>query len=264
MGVRLALVVGLVLPFAAAAENPVVTFDTVLGAFDVELCEEFPIPVDSNCLGAAPNTVANFLANMAAGEYDDSVIHDVTLATTQERIIGGFFQAPSTTLSANAALTDSIGNEFNQDNTRGTLAMDKPSGQFVSHATRWFVNLDDNPYFDTALSGYAVFGIVLDMTVVDAIAALQRCDVRTQQGLISPSNLANLWGQMPHVGDLDPCNTPGGAAEQVSDPVEIPEELVMVNSITLAPEPAGAAAAALAVLLVLAARRRSEGARNPD
>jgi cyclophilin family peptidyl-prolyl cis-trans isomerase len=252
MGARLTLAVGLCLPLAAAAENPVVTFDTVVGAFDVELCEE----LSTTCLGAAPNTVANFLANMDAGEYDDSVIHDVTLASTQERIIGGFFQAPSTTLSANAALTDSIGNEFNQNNLRGTLVMDKPAGQFSSHATRWFVNLDDNAYFDTALNGYAVFGVVLDMTVVDAIAALQRCDVRTQQGLISPSNLANLWGQMPHVGTLNPCNAPGGAAEQVTDPVGIPNELVIVNSITLAPEPAGAAAAATAAVLALARLRR--------
>jgi cyclophilin family peptidyl-prolyl cis-trans isomerase len=259
LGARLTLLACLLcLPFAAAAEHPVASFDTVLGAFDVELCQE----ISASCEAAAPNTVANFLANVGAGEYDDSVIHDHTASEIQ-RIIGGFFVAVGSPMTANASLNDSISNEFNQDNTRGTLAMDKVSGQFNSHATRWYVNLADNPTLDMTLGGYTVFGVVLDMTVVDAIAALETCDVRTQSVLVTPVNLKSLWGQMPHVGDLDPCNPPGGSAEPVTDAVQFPDELVIVNSITV-PEPAGAVAGLTSLLALLgrAARRGPIAARS--
>jgi cyclophilin family peptidyl-prolyl cis-trans isomerase len=253
----LVVVAAIALPRSVSAQdNPVVRFDTVLGSFEVELCAA----PSSACTGSAPATVSNFLDNVAGGLYQDSVIHDVNpTSLTQARVIGGFYQVSGATVVTNAGLNDVISNEFNQSNLRGTLSMDKPSGQFSSHATRWFFNLvDGNAFLDGVLGGYTVFGVVLanGMDVVDAIAAQQRCDVRQQD------DFDNLWGQAPLIGYGGVCNPPGGAAEPVATLVQIPDELVVVNDVSVVPEPA-AGGVPVALGALLAARRvRSRGRRR--
>jgi peptidyl-prolyl cis-trans isomerase A (cyclophilin A) len=161
----------------ARAENPVVHFTTIVGSYDVELCQE----VSTRCPGAAPISVANFLAYIDADRYPPtSFIHRRGAGGNSPPVIqgGGFYvgeQAGSPiarTVTTFDPITLEVG--VGLSNLRGTIAMARLSGADTA-TSQWFINFADNVNLDTAGGGYAVFGKVTDelgMVVVDAIAAL--------------------------------------------------------------------------------------------
>ena len=139
---------------------------TDLGPIDLDLC-----PDD------VPDTVSNFLAYVNSGAYTDTgFIH----RSVQESIFifqgGGFFVNTS---SSGAEFIDSVETQNPIDmehvlpNRRGTIAMAR-TGNLNSATSQWFINVEDNPSFDTEGNPYAVFGGIRPSTmgVVDAIAAL--------------------------------------------------------------------------------------------
>ena len=149
--------------FAPAANATIVQFQTVLGPFEVNLYDQ-----------STPATVANFLAYVNAGAYDNVVVH---------RAVGGFvvqgggFTYEGTETLASVAENASVVNEPKFSNLRGTIAMAKLSGNANSATSQWFINLGDNSSnLDVQNGGFTVFGQVIGngMEVVDAINALPR------------------------------------------------------------------------------------------
>ena len=192
---------------SAAHANPVAIFDTSLGSFQVELFAD-----------DAPLTVANFLHYVNDGDYDGTFIH---------RTVPGFvMQGGGYAFSNDSAyhiLTDPpVVNEFSvtRSNLRGTIAMAMLGGNPNSATSEWFFNLADNSAnLDNQNGGFTVFGRVLGngMQAVDAIVALPRV------------NAGSPFETLP-VLDANPT---------------FPDDLVMVNSITV-PEPATLAYAVVA------------------
>jgi peptidyl-prolyl cis-trans isomerase A (cyclophilin A) len=169
---------------ADARAGTVVRFQTVMGTFDAELFDE-----------VTPLTVANFLAHVAAGDYQNTMIHRSAKIPSPARdfvIQGGGYRFddvareeprnyPLVPSCPAPPVTCPVPNEPllpSPRNLRGTLAMARLSGQPNSASNQWFVNLHNNNIFslDALDGGFTVFGRVLGngMTVVDAIAALPR------------------------------------------------------------------------------------------
>ena len=149
--------------------GPVVQFDTVLGKFDVELRPD-----------VAPQAVNNFLGYVQRGDYTNSFFHrSATLDGGAISIVqGGGFDVANGSIAAVAA-QGPVPLEYNLPNERGTLAAartDAPN----SATSQWYFNVRDNSSLlgPSNGGGYTVFGRVLGsgMSVVDAIAALQRVD----------------------------------------------------------------------------------------
>ncbi|MBU3739965.1 MAG: peptidyl-prolyl cis-trans isomerase [Rhodoferax sp.] len=120
----------------------------------------------------APKSVANFLAYVNQGHYDNTVFH---------RVIPGFMiqgggMEPGMKQKATAKPID---NEANNGlkNLKYTVAMAR-TGDPHSATSQFFINVADNGFLNhTAISaqgwGYAVFGkVVAGMEVVDRIAAV--------------------------------------------------------------------------------------------
>ena len=136
---------------------------TTLGEFELELFES-----------VAPVTVANFLAYVTSGRFNDSVVHR---SVPNFVIQGGQFVIPAgTNQLSQIEIEGTIINEFNQSNLRGTIAMAKVAGNPDSGSSQWFINVVDNKSLDSQNGGFTVFGRVRDegMQVVDAINKLPR------------------------------------------------------------------------------------------
>jgi peptidyl-prolyl cis-trans isomerase A (cyclophilin A) len=147
----------------------VVDVTTSIGNFSIELFDS-----------AAPATVANFLSYVTSGRYNGAFIHRSVPGFV---IQGGLFSINQTTgVLAPIQLDPPVVNEYNQPNSRGTLAMAKVGGDPNSANSQWFVNLADN---GSALDernngGFTVFGRVLGdgMTIFDTIATLPRVNLQ--------------------------------------------------------------------------------------
>jgi peptidyl-prolyl cis-trans isomerase B (cyclophilin B) len=117
----------------------------------------------------APNTVANFLAYVKSGHYDDTIFHRVI----DNFMIQGGGMAPGMKQKPTQA---EIENEANNGlkNVNGSVAMARTSDPH-SASSQFFINVNDNDFLNhtspTAQGwGYAVFGEVTDgMDVVNAI-----------------------------------------------------------------------------------------------
>ncbi|MDG2176642.1 MAG: peptidylprolyl isomerase [Gammaproteobacteria bacterium] len=156
-----------------------VCVDTNVGEFCLEL---FP--------DITPITVANFLNYANSGRYDDTIVHRSVPGFV---IQGGGYEASP--LGTSITRDNTIQNEFNRSNLRGTIAMARLGGQVNSATSEWFVNLANNANLDSVDGGFTVFGeVVSGMDVVDAIAALPRVNLQTSLG--SP------FGELP-VTDQD-------------------------------------------------------------
>lgn len=147
--------------FAPAANATIVQFQTVLGPFEVNLYDQ-----------STPATVANFLAYVNAGAYNNDVVHRAVKGFVAQG--GGFTYEGSEDL-AGVAQNASVINEPKFSNVRGTIAMAKLSGNANSATSQWFINLGDNSSnLDTQNGGFTVFGQVIGngMAVLDALNAL--------------------------------------------------------------------------------------------
>lgn len=138
--------------------NPQVTLQTSLGTMVLELNPE-----------QAPITVANMLAYVNSGFYNNTLIHRVIPGFMVQG--GGF----NTGLSYKDPTYSAIALESNNglSNLRGTIAMAR-SSDADSATTQFFVNQVDNTYLDysnPASPGYAVFGrVVSGLAVIDSMA----------------------------------------------------------------------------------------------
>jgi cyclophilin family peptidyl-prolyl cis-trans isomerase len=144
------------------ATNPLLTVETSLGSFDIELFQD-----------KAPISAENFLKYADEGFFNGTIFH---------RVINGFMiQGGGFTEDMEQKPThDPIKNEATNGlkNERGTLAMART--MVVDSATaQFFVNVKDNEFLNhTSTSmqgyGYAVFGKVSSgMDIVDKIKAVQ-------------------------------------------------------------------------------------------
>lgn len=141
----------------------IVRVETSLGNFSLNLFDE-----------TTPDTVANFLNYVISGRYEDSIVH----RSEPNFVIqgGGWMINRESNSLARIQTDDSIPNEFNISNTRGTVAMAKLPTDPDSATSQWFINLTDNLSLDSSNGGFTVFGEVLGngMDVVDAIGTLPK------------------------------------------------------------------------------------------
>lgn len=129
----------------------------------------------------APVTVANFLAYLKEGFYQDTIFHRVPLDFVAQG--GGVMQDRTGSTLAykyKSGLHASIVNEASNGlkNIRGSIAMARGSAA-NSATSQFFINTVDNAFLDYGSAqspdGYAVFGNVTSgMGTVDALNALPR------------------------------------------------------------------------------------------
>ena len=119
----------------------------------------------------APLSVANFLAYVDAGHYQDTIFHRVI---KNFMIQGGNVTTEMSPKKNRDPIRNEAGNGLR--NLRGTIAMAR-TGVVDSATSQFFINLKDNDFLDHKDTsargyGYAVFGAVTEgMDVVDRIAA---------------------------------------------------------------------------------------------
>ena len=155
----------------APADAESVRFNTVFGDFEVDLFEE-----------ETPGHVANFLAYVDAGDYDNNVIHRAAELTDGSEFVvqGGAFRYEGTPVSSPFELAEvesrgPVTNEPGISNTRGTLALARVGGQENSGTSQFFFNLQDNTGLDGVDGGFTVFGEVAGddgLSILDQIAAV--------------------------------------------------------------------------------------------
>ncbi len=175
----------------STTQDTIVTFNTSLGSFQVELFDT-----------VTPQTVANFLNYVTRGDYANTVVHRSVPGFIVQG--GGFNDDPANNFSA-IATDPAVQNEFNLSNIRGTIAMAKLSGNPNSATDQWFFNLGDNSSnLDQQNGGFTVFGRVLGagMDVIDAIAQLATTDASAKNSAFGALPLRNFnAGQTPLLDD---------------------------------------------------------------
>src|SRR5690349_19853318 len=110
----LSIAVAVAALFAPAANATIVQFQTVLGPFEVNLYDQ-----------STPATVANFLAYVNAGAYNNDVVHRAVAGFVVQG--GGYSYQGSQTLGG-VVQSPAVVNEPKFSNVRGTIAMAKLSG----------------------------------------------------------------------------------------------------------------------------------------
>ena len=119
----------------------------------------------------APKTVANFLAYMNAGHYNNTIFHRVIDGFM---IQGGGFEPGMKQKPADTTVENEAKNGLKNDTY--TLAMARTSDPHSASA-QFFINIKNNSFLDYPGQdgwGYAVFGKVTEgKEVVDAIRAVK-------------------------------------------------------------------------------------------
>jgi cyclophilin family peptidyl-prolyl cis-trans isomerase len=143
--------------------HPVVVIETSLGNLTVKLDAE-----------KAPLTVDNFLTYVAAGQYDQTIIHQIYKG--QGFLAGGYgvnlVEKPGRTPVRNEA-------HNGLKNRRGTISMVRLPDAIDSATCQFFLNVADNPNLDFKdrtpdKYGYCVFGAVAEgLDVVDKIGSAE-------------------------------------------------------------------------------------------
>jgi len=119
-----------------------------------------------------PATVANFLAYVSSGAYNNVVIHRSQIGFVVQ---GGGYTYPGSLPFGTVVERAAVTNEPLLSNVRGTIAMAKLSGNANSATSQWFINMGNNSAnLDVQNGGFTVFGEVTagGMAVLDAINAL--------------------------------------------------------------------------------------------
>jgi len=139
--------------------NPVVQFDTSMGAIRIELDEQ-----------KAPKTVASFIEYVRSGHFAGTTFHRVIPGFM---IQGGGFDVAMRQKPTRAPVENEADNGIK--NVRGAVAMARTSDPHSATA-QFFVNLVNNDFLDHTGKtpqgwGYTVFGKMIEgMDVVDQIA----------------------------------------------------------------------------------------------
>ncbi|MBP5998179.1 MAG: peptidyl-prolyl cis-trans isomerase [Azonexus sp.] len=121
----------------------------------------------------APKTVANFIAYVEAGHYDNTVFHRVI---KNFMIQGGGFEPNMNQKPCKAPVENEAANGLK--NKRGSIAMARTNDPHSATA-QFFINTVDNDFLDFKSPsgqgwGYCVFGEVVEgMDVVDKIRAVR-------------------------------------------------------------------------------------------
>jgi peptidyl-prolyl cis-trans isomerase B (cyclophilin B) len=120
----------------------------------------------------APQTVANFLAYVEAGHYNNTIFHRVI---GNFMIQGGGFEPGMKQKDTQAPIKNESANGLS--NTVGTVAMARTSDPHSASA-QFFINVGNNLFLDKDQAqdgwGYCVFGRVSDgMDVVEKIKAVR-------------------------------------------------------------------------------------------
>jgi len=121
----------------------------------------------------APASVANFLAYVKKGHYDNTVFHRVIKGFMVQ---GGGFEPGMKQKPSDAPIANEANNGVK--NTHYTLAMARTSAPHSATA-QFFINTSDNGFLDFKSEspqgwGYAVFGkVVAGQDVVDAIEGVR-------------------------------------------------------------------------------------------
>ena len=121
----------------------------------------------------APKMVANFLAYVEAGHYDNTVFHRVI---KNFMIQGGGFEPDMKQKPCKAPIENEAANGLR--NKRGSIAMAR-TGDPHSATAQFFINVVDNDFLDFKSPsgqgwGYCVFGEVSEgLDVVDKIRAVR-------------------------------------------------------------------------------------------
>jgi cyclophilin family peptidyl-prolyl cis-trans isomerase len=155
----------------------VVQFTSELGTYELEMFD-----------AEAPGVVTNFLnyvnpqAGATDGRYTNSFIHR---SVDNFVIQGGGFTINNGVIN-DVSLDNSVTGEFSalRTNIKGTISMAHAGDPNVL-SSQWFVNTVDNPSLDDFEGRrHTVFGRLVgnSQTVVDAIAALNQVDLKTQSG----------------------------------------------------------------------------------
>jgi cyclophilin family peptidyl-prolyl cis-trans isomerase len=170
--------------FSIHSHATIVQFETNLGNFEVNLYDE-----------GTPETVANFLAYVNAGSYDNSVIHRSVPGFILQ---GGGFKYDTEWPVVAIESNDAVVNEPVYSNIRGTIAMAKLASDPNSATNQWFFNLADNSLnLDRQNSGFTVFGTVTGdgMNIIDSMAGIERY------------NFGSVLNEIP-LQNYDTANTP--------------------------------------------------------
>ncbi len=139
-----------------------VQMQTSAGSLRIELDDE-----------KAPKSVANFLAYVAAGHYDNTVFHRVIKGFMVQ---GGGFEPGMKQKGTLAPIANEANNGLK--NKKYTLAMARTNDPHSATA-QFFINAADNEFLDFRAEnaqgwGYAVFGRVVEGTdVVDTIERMR-------------------------------------------------------------------------------------------
>jgi cyclophilin family peptidyl-prolyl cis-trans isomerase len=146
---------------AGAASRPQVTFAisngaAVTGTMVITLTPEY-----------APRTVANFLSYVNSGFYNGTIIHRHDAGFVMQ---GGGYASPvaATDMPAHKPTNAAIELEVKVSNVLGTVAMARGSA-LNSATSEFFINLANNDDLDTGAGGYAAFGYITDLTLVNAM-----------------------------------------------------------------------------------------------
>ena len=152
-----------------SAANTIVSMQTDLGSVEIELFDT-----------AAPETVANFLNYVNAGDYDGTFIHRSDPGFVLQ--MGGYIFDPAqgdffAEGTRHIPEDPPVSNEFGMSNVRGTIAMAKFGVDPNSATSEFFFNLADNSEnLDNQNGGFTVFAKVTSgLDVIDAIAGEPRC-----------------------------------------------------------------------------------------
>ena len=143
-------------------EEPVVVLHTSAGDIKIKLFSE-----------KAPQTVDNFLTNYAERKfYDETIFHHVEPGSL---LIAGGYDAKLEPKPTRTPIYNESRNGLS--NTRGTVAMICDPEAPHSATSQFFINLTDNPTFDSKKTeddiefGYCVFGEVVEgLDVAEKIA----------------------------------------------------------------------------------------------
>lgn len=218
-------------PVSPADGATIVRFDTVLGEFDLQL-------YDDDC----PVTVANFLAYVENGDYDNSFFHRLAPGFVLQG--GGFGYDPDADELYILDAGEAIVNEFLHSNVRGTIAMAKFGDDPDSATNQFFFNLEDNSAnLDSQNGGFTVFGEVMGdgMAIVDRFAGANgNID---NIGVWDASSIHPAWTELPLIDHDNSTDY-------------MPDNLELINSVTVIPEPTTLALLAIGAVAVCKTRYR--------